>query len=571
MSSPIGDPPRPAGVKRLVIIGGVAGGASCAARARRLSEDAEIVLLERTPYPSFSNCGMPYFLGGVIEDRGQIVGNNVPMLRERFRIDVRTGAEATRIDRAARRVEVRDVASGVCTWEPYDALVLAPGAKPVRPPVPGIDLPGVFGLRHVSDMDAIAERLAQGARRAVVVGGGFIGLEMVENLARRGLAVALVEKLPQVMPPFDPEMMVPVHELLRAKGIALHLSDGLQAIEPAADGTLTVVTESGQRLGADLVLLSVGVKPDVDLAREAGLEIGPTGGIRVDAQMRTSDPAIWAVGDAVEVRDVITDGPTLLALAGPANRQGRIAADAIFGHTARFRGVQGTSVVGLFGLTLAMTGASEKRLRAAGLPAKALHLHTADHARYYPGAEPMTLKVIFDPERGAVLGAQAVGGRGVDKRIDVIAMAIQMGATVHDLAEAELAYAPQYGAAKDPINMAGMIGEGHLRGESPVLGWDEIADGDLILDVRTAAEVAKGRVPGSVHIPLDALRARLAELPRDRRIAVHCASGVRSHAATRLLRLHGFDAHNLTGGIRTHELMARAGALPPRLTGVHEC
>lgn len=549
---------------RLLIAGGVAAGASCAARARRLSEEAEIVVFERTDYPSFSNCGMPYHLGGVIAERQKITGGNVKMLRERFRIDVRTGVEVTRIDRGAKRIEVRDVRTGRFSWEAYDALVLAPGAKPIRPPVPGIDLPGVHTLRHVADMDAIAAHLARGPRRAVVVGGGFIGLEMVENLARRGLAVALVEKLPQVMPPLDPEMLVRVHGHLRAKGIALHLGDGLAAIERQGDG-LRVVTGSGQSIEGDLVLLSAGVRPDIELAQSAGLEIGPRGGIRVDDQMRTSDPHIWAAGDAVEVRDIVTGEPALLALAGPANRQGRLAAEAIFGQPSRFRGVQGTSVVGVFDLTVAMTGASERRLRAAGIPCKAAHLHTADHAGYYPGAQAMHLKLIFDPNRGTVLGAQAVGGRGVDKRIDVIAMAMQMGATVHDLAEAELAYAPQYGAAKDPVNMAGMVGVAHLRGESPLLGWDEIEEADVILDVRTPAEVEGGRVPGSVNIPLDALRERLGELPRGQRIAVHCAAGVRSHAATRLLRLRGFDAHNLTGGFRSYEDAEEAGRVAARV------
>jgi NADPH-dependent 2,4-dienoyl-CoA reductase/sulfur reductase-like enzyme/rhodanese-related sulfurtransferase len=546
---------------RLLIVGGVAGGASCAARARRLSDEAEIIVFERSGYASFSNCGLPYHVGGIIRDRQRIVTGNVDMLRQRFRIDVRTLHEVTRIDRQAKEIEVKNLGTGETLRERYDALVLSPGAEPVRPKLPGLDHPAIFGLRQVEDMDAIiAQIAAKDAKSAVVIGGGYIGLELAESLVHRGLSVCVIEKMDQVMPPMDRDVVIPVHDHLREKGVDLILGDGIAAIEPRADGTFVAVTESGVRREAPVVVLSIGVGPRVGLAREAGLEIGERGGIRVDEQMRTSDPAIWAVGDAVETRDVVTGEWTLLPLAGPANRQGRLAADAIFGRSVRFRGVQGTSVVKVFDLTLAQTGASEKTLRRLGRPFEKVYIHSTDHATYYPGAKPLLLKVLFDPERGAVLGAQGVGRAGVEKRIDVIAMAIQMGATVHDLAEAELCYAPQCGMAKDPINLAGFVAENHISGDSPLAQWDGIERAPLILDVRTERERQQDKVPGSVGIPVDELRDRLGELPRDRQIWAYCRVGVRSHAATRLLRLHGFDARNISGGFKQceiHREMAR--------------
>jgi NADPH-dependent 2,4-dienoyl-CoA reductase/sulfur reductase-like enzyme/rhodanese-related sulfurtransferase len=540
--------------KRVLIIGGVAGGASCAARARRNSEEAEILMFERGPYASFANCGLPYHVGGVIEDRSELLVTKPELLRRRFRIDLRTNTEVTSIDRDAKEVTFRDVETGETGSEAYDALVLSPGAEPIRPPLPGIDLPGIFTVRNVPDVDAINAGINElSAKRATVIGGGFIGLEMAENLVHRGLAVTLVEMLDQVMPPMDPEMMTQVHSHLREKGVDLRLGDGLAAVEQRGNG-LTVITLSGVRHDCDLAILAIGVRPDVSLARQAALEIGERGGIRVDEQMRTGDPHIWAVGDAVEVRDVITGAWTLVPLAGPANRQGRIAADAIFGQEARFRGVQASAVVGVFDLTIASTGAGEKTLRRSGIPFEKVHVHPMQHAGYYPGAQMIHLKLLFDPERGTVLGAQAVGRDGVAKRIDVIAMAIQMGATVFDLEEAELSYAPQYGAAKDAVNFAGFVAANHLRGFAPLAHWDQIGGGALVLDVRSPKEWEAGHVPGVVHIPLDELRERLGELPRDREVWPHCGVGVRSHLATRILAQAGFNVRNLSGGWRSYTL-----------------
>lgn len=549
-------------VTRILIVGGVAGGASCAVRCRRLSESAHITILERGPYISFANCGLPYHVGGVIADRAALLLQSPEALKSRFNIDVRVNTEVVRIDRAAKEVEVRDTRTGATARHPYDALVLSPGAAPIRPPLPGIDSAGIFTVRSVPDVDAINEWIdTRRAARAVVVGGGFIGLEMAENLIRRGLAVALVEKLNQVMPPLDPEMAEPVHDELAKHGIELVLGDGVAGFD-AGDGQaaghgLIVRTERGRAIPADLVILAIGVKPETALAREAGLEIGPRGGIRVDDRQQTSDPAIWAVGDAVEVRDFITGEPALIPLAGPANRQGRIAADNLFGRDSRFRGSQGTAVVGVFDLTVASTGASEKALRRAGIAYHKACVHPGHHVGYYPGAEPMMLKVLYAPETGRVLGAQAVGGAGVDKRIDVLALAIQAGVSVFDLEEAELCYAPQYGSAKDPVNMAGFVASNELRGDAPLAHWEDVfeaGDGDsapVILDVRNPPERESGSVPGSVNIPLDDLRDRLNELPRDREIWAHCGVGQRSYYATRILRQHGFRARNLTGGLKT--------------------
>lgn len=548
--------------KRVLIVGGVAGGASCAVRLRRLDEQAEIFLYERGPDVSFANCGLPYYLGGVIEDRQRLLVASPDRFRDLFRIEVRANREVTRIHRAEKTVEVKNLQSGAVTREPYDVLVLAPGASPIKPPLPGVDLPGVFTLRSLTDMDRIAAWIdRQAPRRAVVVGGGYIGLEMVENLHRRKIDVTVLERLGQVMPQMDPEMVAPVHGLLKSKGVDLRLSNGVVSLGMGPRETLAVTTSSGEPFEAELVILAVGVRPDVHLAREAGLEIGELGGIRVDEQMRTSDPAIYAVGDAVEVRDWVTGRWSLVPLAGPANRQGRLAADAICGRDAKFRGSQGTGIVGIFGLTLAMTGANEKTLQAAGIPYRKTYTHSPSHATYYPGADMMALKLLYTPESGQLLGAQVVGRSGVDKRIDVLAMALQKRATVFDLEEAELAYAPQYGSAKDPINIAGMVGANVVRGDVDVAHWEDwyealAADGQapLTIDVRPAAMAAASSVPGAVNIPLGELRSRLDELPRDRQIWVHCGVGQTSYYATRILQQHGFRVRNLSGGITSFRL-----------------
>jgi len=458
------------------------------------------------------------------------------------------------IDREQREIEVRDLSTGRVYREGYDALVLAPGASPVRPPLPGIDLPGVFTLRTVPDSRAIREWIdAHQAQSAVIVGAGFIGLEMAENLHERGLAVTVLEKLDQVMPPFDPEMARPVQQHLEAYGIRFALGDGLAAVEADAGGRLAVRTESGAAHPGDLVLMAIGVRPETGLAKAAGLTLGERGGIRVDDRMQTSDPHIWAVGDAVESRDSVTNQATIIPLAGPANRQGRIAADAICGREARFRGVQGTAVCGLFGLTAASTGASEKGLRRAGIgDFEKVYLHPAQHVGYYPGARPMAIKLLFRKTDGKILGAQAVGEADVARRIDVIATALQFGGTVFDLEEAELCYAPQFGGAKDPVNYAGMIAADHLRGDEPLADWNALATTEaFLLDVRDADEFAQGHLAQALNIPLTQLRDRLDELPRDREIWATCGVGQRAYYAVRILLQNGFRAANLSGGMKT--------------------
>jgi NADPH-dependent 2,4-dienoyl-CoA reductase/sulfur reductase-like enzyme/rhodanese-related sulfurtransferase len=549
--------------KRVVIVGGVAGGAACATRLRRLDEQAEIFVYERGGDVSYANCGLPYYLGDVIQNRQQLLVATPERFRDWYNIEVRARHEVRTIDRVAQTVEVANVLTGTTATVPYDALVLSTGATPIRPPLPGLDFPGVFTVRSLEDMDRIrawdAERKPA---RAVVVGGGFVGLEMTENLVRRGLEVTLMERLGQVMPNMDPEMVTPVQQELRRQGVDLRLSTPLSAIERSTDEELIVVGRVGQRFATDMVVLAMGVRPDVNLARHAGLEIGALGGIRVDEQMRTSDPAIYAVGDAVEIRDYLTGQPTLMPLAGPAARQGRVAADAIAGRLSRFRGSQATAIVGVFDVTLGITGTSESRLRQAGTPYGKIYTHSLHHAGYFPGAEMMALKLLFTPDDGRLLGAQAVGRAGIDKRIDVLSMAIQKGATLGDLEEAELCYAPQYGSAKDPVNIAGFAGANILRGDVEAVFWSDWlvaqqrapAASPLVVDVRTRAEAAAGAVPGSVNIPLGELRTRLNELPREREIWVHCGVGQRSYYACRVLKQRGFCVKNLAGGMRSYQM-----------------
>jgi NADPH-dependent 2,4-dienoyl-CoA reductase/sulfur reductase-like enzyme/rhodanese-related sulfurtransferase len=452
-------------------------------------------------------------------------------------------------------VLVRNLADGSEYRESYDKLLLSPGAAPLRPPIPGADLPGVFALRNLDDADAITEAIVAGARHALVVGAGFIGLELAENLRQRGLETTLVELLDQVLPQWDREMTVPVAEQLVSNGVTLKLSAKAERIERAGE-RLKVSLSSGESIEADLVVFGVGVRPEVMLAKEADLELGQFGGIKVDSRMRTSDPDIYAVGDAVEVYDYVTGQPTWVALAGPASRQGRIAADNIFARDSQYRGTQGTAIVRVFDCTIASTGLTEKALRKLGQNYEKAYVHVFDHAGYYPGASRMCLKLLFHPSTGHILGAQAVGGNGVDKRIDVLAIALQGRMTVFDLEEAELAYAPQFGAAKDPVNMAGFVAAGAVRGDQVLVHADQLnelsAGGAMLLDVRMPAEVARGTIPGSVNIPLPELRGRINELPRDKKIVAFCQVGMRGYLATRILRQRGFDAANLSGGYATY-------------------
>ena len=538
--------------RAVIIVGGVAGGASCAARLRRQDEQVRIVMFEKGPFVSFANCGLPYYIGGVIEEEDKLLVATIELFQERFNVDARIEHEVIAIDRKAKTITARNLRSGEEYQETYDMLVLAPGAQPLRPPLPGIDLPGIFVLRSVPDAREVREWIERRqAQSAVVVGGSFIGLEMAENLRRRGLAVSIVEQDNQVMPPIDREMSFPLLGELRQAGVRVELEQRVAAFTEH-DGRLAVETERGLSLDTDLVILAMGVQPETRLARDCGLRLGPKGHIVVDSNLRTSDRNILAVGDAIEVRSAVIDRRMALPLAGPANRQGRIAADVITHRGRFFRGVQGSSVCGVFGLTVASSGVNEKTLRQTSIDYDVVYAHPKDHAGYYPGATPIFLKLIFDKSNGRVLGAQAVGEKGVERRIDVLAMAIQMGATVFDLEEAELCYAPQYGTAKDPVNIVGMIAANVMRGDLRIVPWPEMhGAGAVVLDVRDPDEVECSPMTADIRIPLHQLRARLDELPRDKAIHISCAVGARAYNATRLLIQRGFDASLLSGGAET--------------------
>lgn len=541
---------------KIVIIGGVAGGASAAARARRLNEDAEIIVLERGPYPSFANCGLPYYVGGTIENRKKLLVAPVELLKQRHRLDVRTLSEVTAINRNRHEVTIHNRTSGESYIEHYDKLIIATGASSFRPPIPGIDGDLVLELRDLLDADRMHEIATSGAKRAVLLGAGFIGIEVAENLVHRGIEVTIVELASQILPPWDAEMVTPIQQYLTERGIQLRLQDSIEEFAQAND-SLKISLSSGEIIDADFAVVSVGVRPESGLAKDAGLTCGERGGIVTNASMQTNDPDIYAVGDVVEVDDFVTKARIQIPLAGPANRQGRIAADHLSGRTMEFRGTQGSAVVGIFDRTAAMTGQSEKALLRQKIAYEKIYIHPTDHAGYYPGANGMTLKLLFDPESGRVLGAQCVGTTGVDKRIDVIAMAIQAGMTVFHLEEVELCYAPQYGHAKDPVNMAGFVASGVVRGDHPVIHAAAVAQSqsdanpEFILDVRTPAEFSAGAVPGAINIPVDDLRERLNELPTDRNIAVYCKVGMRGYLGTRILLQNNFAARNLSGGFTT--------------------
>lgn len=542
---------------KVVVVGGVAGGMSFAARARRLSEDAEIVVLERDPYVSFANCGLPYYLAGEIAERESLLLNTPQSLAASLALDVRTGHEVTSIDPPARTVRVRERASGREYTERYDALVLSTGAEPLVPPIPGVDLPGVRVLRTVPDVDALQAILDGGARRAVIVGSGFIGLEVAEALRHRGLAVTLVELAEQVLPALDPEMARALELELRSHQIDVRLATSATAIRPAPGGGLFVDLSDGRTSPADLVLLAVGVRPQTALAAEAGLALGQRGALLVDEHLRTSVPSIYGVGDAIQVVDAVTGAAVLVPLAGPANRQGRAAANHLFGRTGRATPVLATAIVRVFDTVAATTGHSEKALRAAGIAHHVVHVHPGDHAGYYPGARPIHLKLIFAPD-GRVLGAQATGSVGVDKRIDVIATAIRAGMSVYDLADLELAYAPPFGSAKDPVNMAGFVAENVLAEDLNLWRGRDLAGRDpesVLLDVRSPAEFASGHLPGALNIPHTQLRARLGEIPASAPVWVYCASGFRSYLALRVLLQKGRpNVRSLSGGLQTLQL-----------------
>ncbi|PDW04638.1 FAD-dependent oxidoreductase [Candidatus Viridilinea mediisalina] len=544
-------------MKKIVIVGGVAAGMSTAARLRRLDEQAEIVVLERDRYVSYANCGLPYHIGGAIPEREQLLVVTPEHLRATLALDVRTEHEVVSLDRAAQQVEVHDHAGDQRYTLNYDLLVLAQGATPLRPPIPGIDHPRVFTLRNIPDMDAIIATLNEGGQRVVVVGGSYIGVEVAEGLRERGLEVHLVELQDQLMPLFDREMATDLRHHMEAHGVQLHLGTAATKIEEQATG-LAIELRNGTCINADLVVLAAGVRPLATLAQAAGLELGPRGGIKVDASMRTSDPKVYAAGDMVEVTDTVTGEPTLVALAGPANRQGRIVADQICGRDSTYSSTQGSAIVKLFAMTAAATGASERTLQRCGMAYRKVYLHPAGHASYYPGSHAMHMKLLFAPEDGRILGAQIVGYEGVAKRIDVLATALRGGMTVYELEHLELAYAPPYSSAKDPVNMAGFIASNLLRGDLALWYADEYeaqAATATFIDVRGPDEYAEWHIAGAINIPLPELRERIDEVrnvAQNGPIRLYCMVGFRSYLAYRVLHQHGFsDVATLAGGVRT--------------------
>jgi len=559
--------------KRLLIVGGVAGGATAAARARRVDEHAEIIVFERGEFVSFANCGLPYYISGEIKERDSLLVSTPAFLKKRFNIDVRVFSEVTAIDRAAKEIEVKNVLTGDTYREKYDKLIISPGAEPIRPPLDGIGLDTIFTLRNIPDVDRIKAYVDEKQPKdAVIVGGGFIGLEVAENLVHRGAKVTVVEMLDQIMAPIDFEMAAIAQQHLRAKGVELILGDGVKSFVKK-DGRTVVSTTGGRELVCDMVVLSIGVKPENKLAKDAGLALGERGGIKTDDHMRTSDPDIFAAGDAIEITDFVTGLPSMIPLAGPANKQGRIAADNIAGLDEAYHGTQGSAVAKIFDLTAAGTGANEKTLKKRGLQKgkdyESVTVVQNSHAGYYPGARPMTLKLLFSADGAKIYGAQAVGGSGVDKRIDTVAVAIRLGASVSDLKELELSYAPPYSSAKDPVNMAGFAADNIVKGLVRFSEWDaaEKTENLLLLDVREEAEVIAYAVPGSVNIPLGQLRDRLNELDRSKNIIILCAIGVRAYNAARILMQNGFKSvYVYPGGSRfyrsTHYSAENNGGAP---------
>ncbi|WJG23813.1 FAD-dependent oxidoreductase [Vibrio furnissii] len=560
---------------KIVIIGGVAGGASAAARARRLSEDAQIIMFERGPFVSFANCGLPYHIGGDIKERANLLLQTPESFLARFNVDVRVMNDVVRINRADKTITVRNLLDQSEYEESYDFLLLSPGAGPIVPPIPGLDNPLTHSLRNIPDMDRILETIQMNQPdHATVIGGGFIGLEMMEAFHQLGIKTTLIEMADQVMTPVDREMAGFAHAEIRAKGIDLRLGVALQAVEfkpttsmPSIDsgentehqhmsGELDLTLSNGETLTTDILIMAIGVRPETKLAAEAGLQIGALGGIETNESLQTSDPSIYAVGDAIEEKDFVTGQSTLVPLAGPANRQGRMAADNMLGRSETYQGTQGTAICKIFDLAVASTGKNEKQLKRAGIAYEKVYVHTASHASYYPGAEIVSFKMLFDPTSGKIFGAQAVGKDGIDKRIDVMAVAQRAGMTVEQLQHLELTYAPPYGSAKDVINQAAFVATNLMKGDAKAIHFDEIdslTDEQLLLDVRNPGELDNvGYLPGAINIPVDQLRQRMNELPKDKEIIIYCQVGLRGNVAYRQLVNNGYKARNLLGGYRTY-------------------
>ena len=547
---------------KTVIIGGVAGGATAAARLRRLDEKAEIIILERGEYVSFANCGLPYYIGGVITDREDLTLQTPQSFKARFHIDVRVLNEAVKINPDTKTVTVKNLRTGETYQETYDNLILSMGAEPIRPNIEGADGSNVFTLRNIPDTLKIKNYIATAKpRSAVVIGGGYIGVEMAENLAQAGLKVAIVELADHLIAPLDFDMAADVHRYIKSKGIYLHLNNGVKAI----NGN-TVILQDGE-ITADMIILSVGVRPETAIARDCGIELNPRGSIIVNNKMQTNIPDIYAVGDAVEVEDFITKKPAFIPLAGPANKQGRIAADNIAGYESVYTGTQGSAVLKLFDMTIATTGLNEKTAGLAGIDYDKTYTYSASHATYYPGAAQMSVKALWDKKTLKIIGAQIVGFDGVDKRMDVLATAIRFGAKITDLTTLELCYAPPFGSAKDPVNMLGFVAENIVSGKLKQFFWHDVEnlprDGSVfLLDTRTPFEVMNGKIDGFVNVPLDSLRERLDEIPKDRPVYVHCHSGLRSYLACRILTGNGYDCYNLAGGWRLYESVINERTVP---------
>ncbi|WP_105902082.1 FAD-dependent oxidoreductase [Vibrio gangliei] len=541
---------------KIIIVGGVAGGASAAARARRLSEDAEIIMFERGPYVSFANCGLPYHIGGDIQQRDKLLLQTPESFLARFNVDVRVMNEVISIDRQAKTIKVRNVLDGREYAESYDFLLLSPGAAPIVPPIPGIDNSLTHSLRNIPDMDRIIDVIKNNKpNHATVVGGGFIGLEMMESLHQLGIHTSLIEMADQVMTPVDKEMAGFVHSEIRSKDVDLRLGVALKEVTQLDDSHLKLTLSNGEDLTTGLLIMAIGVKPEIRLAKDAGIDIGELGGIVVNAQMQTNDPSIYAVGDAIEDQDFVTGNPGLVPLAGPANRQGRMAADNMFGRNESYQGTQGTAICKIFDLAVASVGKNEKQLQREQMAYEKVYVHTTSHASYYPGAETVSLKLLFSPSTGKILGAQAVGKDGIDKRIDVLAVAQRAGMTVEQLQHLELTYAPPYGSAKDVINQAAFVANNIIKGDSTPIHFNEIdslTSDQVLLDVRNPGELENGSIPGAVNIPVDQLRQRMDELPRGKEIVVYCQVGLRGNVAYRQLVNNGYKARNLIGGYRTY-------------------